>query len=79
MTRNVMLCFLQNLTTSKKQQQQGTSMSKKLSTDTKLLEGVTQTTKTLAKSKVDIEKKSGDDKSGKRKKIRTNFFLRKVR
>lgn len=90
MTRNVMFCFLQNLTTSKKNQQnqlQASSNSKKISDGT--LFGISKSDD-VTKAKLKCENDKTDDShckvsavNGKSKKKTTSkaksFFLRKSR
>lgn len=90
MTRNVMFCFLQNLTTSKKQQQQhqlqASSTSKQISDST--LFGVSKA-KSATKSKQKCEIANVDSthcktptvngKTKKKTSSKSKFFLRKSR
>lgn len=87
MTRNVMFCFLQNLTTSRKQQQQlqGSSSSSKISDGTMF--GASKA-KSGQKTKLKCEIANADDSFSKihtvngkvkKKSSKSKFFLRKSR
>lgn len=86
MTRNVMFCFLQNLTTSKKHQQnklQASGNSKKIS-DSILFDGSKADNVTKSQLKCEIEndslcKTSTVNGKPKKKTSRTKFFLKKSR
>lgn len=82
MTRNVMFNFLQNLTTSKKQQQLQTSNTTRKSSDG-ILFGVSKSHKSKSKCEFAVDDaiicKAVNGKSKKKSSIKSKFFLRKSR